>query len=286
MPLSASLVSETGAAWKCAMRVLASVLLFSTIVSTGLGQEFIPESDAKIQIHGLAIETDGLPNRDRERIIHLLEGCICSQEELEARIGIAFRELGYLDAHVDEPRLSFVSETQSANEVNVSVRVDAGPQYRLGAISLQKATLFPTDRMRKLFPIQSGDLFNVTKIVEGLEQLRSLYGTEGYVDFVASPMQIEKPHRTLDLIIEIDEGKPYDFGPLLLEGIEPHAGAGKALIESWKTLQDRRYSPLLLKHWVAANSSEWRGQGAATSDEIVTAEDPALHVVNVKLLLR
>jgi Surface antigen variable number repeat len=268
------------------MRVLAAVLLFSTIVSIGLGQEFFPESGAKIQIHRLAIEADGLSNRDRERIIHLLEGCICSQGELDARIGIAFRDLGYFHAHVDEPSLSFVSETQRAKEVNVSVRVDAGAQYRLGEISFQKGTLFPTDRMRKLFPIQTGDLFNVTKIVEGLEQLRSLYGTEGYVDFVASPMQREKPHRTLDLVIEIEEGKPYDFGPLLLEGIEPHAGAGKALLESWKTLQDRRYSPLLLKHWVTANSSEWRGQGAATSGQIVTAEDPVSHVVNVKLLLR
>jgi hypothetical protein len=140
--------------------------------------------------------------------------------------------------------------------------------------------------MRKLFPIQTGDLFNRTKIVEGLEQLRSLYATEGYVDFVANPVtRFDELHRTIALVIEIDEGNPYGFGRLVLDGVEPHAGAGKALLESWKTLQGRRYSPPLLKRWLAANTSEWPSRGAVTSDRIVSAQDLALRVVNVKLLL-
>jgi outer membrane translocation and assembly module TamA len=232
----------------------------------------------------LVIEANRLPNGDRERIAHSFEHRIYCQGELEPRIETAFRDLGYFYARADEPKLSSVSETQGAKDVNVSVRVDQGVQYRLGEIRFEKTSLFPSDRMRKLFAVQTGDLFNYTRIGEGLEQLRNLYATEGYVDLVANPVtRFDESHRTIDLYIDLDEGKSYDFGRLLLDGTEPHAGAGKALLESWKTLQGRRYNPLLLKRWLVENTSDW--PSAPTLDRTVATEDPELHVVNVKLLL-
>jgi outer membrane translocation and assembly module TamA len=269
---------------ECAMRVSIGILLFLTVVNIGLGQEVSPESKTKLRIDKLVIEANRLPNGDRERIAHSFEHRIYCQGELEPRIETAFRDLGYFYARADEPKLSSVSETQGAKDVNVSVRVDQGVQYRLGEIRFEKTSLFPSDRMRKLFAVQTGDLFNYTRIGEGLEQLRNLYATEGYVDLVANPVtRFDESHRTIDLYIDLDEGKSYDFGRLLLDGTEPHAGAGKALLESWKTLQGRRYNPLLLKRWLVENTSDW--PSAPTLDRTVATEDPELHVVNVKLLL-
>lgn len=266
------------------MRVLIGILLFSTIVNIGLGQEVSSESDARVRIHKLVIEADSLPNPDRERITHLFEHRIYPQGELQDRVRIALQDLGYFRARIDEPKLSFIRQTQEAKDADISIRVNEGVQYRLGEIRFEKSSLFPSDRMRKLFAVQTADLFNYTKIGEGLEQLRSLYATEGYVDFVANPVtRFDESHRTIDLDIDIDEGKSYDFGRLLLDGTEPRAGAGKALIESWKTLQGRRYNPLLLKRWLVTNTSDW--PSAATLDRTLATEDPELHVVNVKLLL-
>jgi hypothetical protein len=264
------------------MRVLVGILLFSAIANIGLGQALSPESDATVRIQKLVIEADGLPNRDRERITHSFENRTYPGVELEARIRIAFQDLGYFRARVDEPKLSFASETPGAQDVDVAVRVDEGAQYRLGEIRFEKSSLFPPDQMRKLFAVQTGELFNYTKIGEGLEQLRSVYATEGYVNFAAVPeTRFDESHRAIALDIEIDEGKPYDFGRLLLDGIEPHAGAGNALMESWKTLQGKRYSPPVLKSWLAANTSDW--PSAPTSDRTVATPDPVLPVVNVKL---
>jgi outer membrane translocation and assembly module TamA len=265
------------------MRTLVGILLFLIVANLGLGQEFSPESDAKLGIHKVVIQANDLPNRDRERITHQFEHRIYASKEIQDRIRIAFQDLGYFRAHVDEPKLSFVRQTQWAKDVNVSVRVDEGVQYRLGEIRFENASLFPSGRMRKLFAVHTGDLFDYTRIGQGLEQLRSLYGTEGYIDFVANPLtRFDESHSTIDLVIEIDEGKPYDFGRLVLDGTEPHADAGKVLIESWKTLQGRRYSPLLLTRWLAANTSDW--PSAPTSGRTVAIGDPVLHVVNVKLL--
>lgn len=43
-------------------------------------------------------------------------------------------------------------------------------------------------------------------------------------------IETNEARRTITLSMDIDEGKPWDFGCLLLEGPEPYAGAGKVLI--------------------------------------------------------
>jgi len=271
------------------MRIFVGILLFSTILNTGPGQEPTPvllKSNANVRIHKLTIDAPRLPDSDRELITRSLERRNFFQSELSDRIQAAFQDLGYIHARVDEPRFAFISQTQPANNVNVSVKVDQGPQYRLGEIQFQKASLFPADRMRPLFQIQTGGLFARTAFSKGLDQLRSLYATEGYINMVAAPVvRIDDSRRTIDIVLELDEGKPYDFGRLFLNGIEPHPGAYKALMESWKTLQGKRYNPLLLESWLTANASEW--PGAKDLNRIATnQEQPASHTVDIKLQLQ
>jgi outer membrane protein assembly factor BamA len=260
------------------MRILLAILLSSTVAGIGLAQQsssVSEESDKKIRIHRLTLDANNLPNEDRERITHSFEHSIffegeflqAFEDELQERIRQAFRDLGYFKARADEPKLSFLRQTQPATVVDVSVKVDQGVQYRLGDIRFVKAAVFPADRMRPLFQLQAGELFAATEISKGMDQLRNLYATEGYINCVAMPVvQINESHRTIDVVLDLDEGKPYDFGRLLLDGTEPHPGAYKALTDSWKTLQGKRYNPLLLKQWLTANASAWPGAAASNWD--------------------
>jgi hypothetical protein len=193
------------------------------------------------------------------------------------------RYLGYFKAVVDEPRFSFPMQGEGTRIANVTVKVEPGAQYRLGEIHVQKATVFPSTQLRNLFSLRRGDLFNVTKFVEGLEDLRKLYETQGYVNFVGTPItSSDDSRRTIDIVVDIDEGKPFNFGRLYLEGVEPHPGAGKALLNSWKTLEGKRYNPLELQHWLLANHVDWK-VGTRISDSMRMAADPESLVVNVKL---
>lgn len=45
--------------------------------------------------------------------------------------------------------------------------------------------------------------------------------------------ETDEERRTVALTLDIDEGKAWDFGLLLLEGPEPYAGAGNALVAAW-----------------------------------------------------
>jgi outer membrane translocation and assembly module TamA len=161
--------------------------------------------------------------------------------------------------------------------------VEPGALYRLGEIHFQRATIFPPAQLRNVFSLRNGDLFSPTKFSEGLDELRKLYATRGYVDCVANPVaSIDESRRTIDLVLDVDEGRPYDFGKLYLVGVEPRPGAGKALLDSWKPLEGRRYNPVELQHWLLANHFDWK-VSALASDSIRTTGDPRSLVVNVTL---
>jgi outer membrane protein assembly factor BamA len=205
------------------------------------------------------------------------------QAEIGVRIGVALRNLGYDRSIVDEPKISFPSQGVRKGMAQVTVKVKQGTQYRLGEIHIQKATIFPSTRLRNLFSLRRGEIFNVGKIVEGLEDLRKLYETKGYVNFAAVPEEsIDESRRTIDLVVDVDEGKPYNFGKLYLDGVEPYAGAGQALLNSWKTLEGKRYNSLELQHWLLAHHLDWK-VGTRVSDSMKMTPDPVSPVVNVKL---
>ena len=265
------------------MRILVRLLVASLLASAGLGQPCFAESANNIRIGKLVIESNSLPDADRERIIHLFQQKTYLQPEIGERIECALRNLGYFKAVVDEPKFSFPTQGERRRIAHVTVKVEQGAQYRLGEIYIQKATIFPPGQLRNLFSLRRGDLFNVARIVEGVEDLRKLYETRGYVNFVPAPIpSSDESRRTIDLVVDVDEGKPFNFGKLYLEGVEPHAGAGKALLNSWKTLEGKRYNPLELQHWLLANHVDWK-VGTRISDSMRMATDPESLVVNVKL---
>ena len=113
--------------------------------------------------------------------------------------------------------------------------------------------------------------------------MRKLYGTRGYVNMVAAPVVTsDESRRIIDIVLEVDEGEAYDFGRLYLQGVEPHPGAGKALLDSWKPLEGKRFNTLELERWLQANHSEWK-VGTQVSQWIKMAPDWRSQVVDVTL---
>jgi len=263
------------------MHFFVRVLIVSSLANAVLGQPRLDESAHCIRISRLVIESNSLSAADRERIIRLFREKTYPEAEIGERIRQAMRSVGYFKAVVDEPKFSF--PTQGREIANVTVKVNPGAQYRLGEIHFLRATVLSPDQLRNVFWQRKGDLFNATKFSVGLEHLRKLYGTRGYVDMVATPLVItDESRHSIDLNLQVDEGQAYDFGKLYLEGVEPHPGAGKALLNSWNPLEGRRYNPVKLQHWLLANHFDWK-VSALASDSIKTTVDAESRVVNVTL---
>lgn len=262
------------------MNRLVKFLALSFLATTALGQSRPAESVNKVRISKLVIESSNLPSADRKQLIQLFQQKTYFQPEIGERILIALQDLGYFKALVDEPRFSFPKHVDEKGIADVTVTVEPGTQYRLGEIRFEKATVFPSAQLRDLFPLRSGELFSRTGVVKGLENIRKLYETKGYVDLVATPEIIsDESRRKIDLVVFVDEGRQFNFGQLLLEGVEPHAGAAKELLDSWKPLVGKQYSSLELHQWLLAHHVDWKVSPDAV--KLVLGPDPP--VVNVKL---
>ena len=70
-----------------------------------------------------------------------------------------------------------LTSNPTSQRIALSVRVDEGPQYRLGRVSF-KNNMAVTDSnlLRRQFPIKDGDTFDRSKIAKGMENLQKAYG--------------------------------------------------------------------------------------------------------------
>ena len=241
-----------------AVRIIAGIALL--LVFTAAGNTQTPQSpQAELKIRNVAIISDDLPAVDRLQIALLLQGGNSDPDEVQERVRRMLQDLGFYHAQVDTPQLGNISQAetsqpQTTNGIDVTVKVLPGAQYRFGIIEFKHATLFPPDKLRGQFPVKAGSLFNVTSVSYGLDQLRNLYQSNGHINFGAIPTPaIDEKRHIVNLTIDLDEGKAYVFGQLNLDGIEPHAGDGNALVTSWASLQGKPYNPDLLKDWLASN---------------------------------
>ncbi|MFI5089544.1 MAG: POTRA domain-containing protein [Terriglobales bacterium] len=174
-----------------------------------------------------------------------------------------------------------VAQERNVRIADVTVTVEEGLRYRLGEISFKGGTVFPADEMRRMFPMQAGEVFNTEKMREGIQNLRKLYGTQGYINLTPVPVSTSDDSRqTVDVIFDLDEGKLFSFGPLVLDGPEPHAGARKALLESWKKLQGKPFDWDALQQWLRKNRLKWP---SAAPTPVETSQDQTSQVVTVRL---
>lgn len=276
------------------MHILIRSIFFSLIATTVLAQHPCTATTTSpaetVRINKLIIESSTLPEPDHRQLTHLLQQQSYTEPELRAggsgapdieeHVMQALRERGYFKAHASN--VSFTPQPGS-KAVDVTVKVEPGPQYRLGQIRFENVTVFSSNQLRQLVPLQSGDLFNATEFSKSLDALRNLYSTRGYVDMVLNPVpRIDESRHVINLVLSLDEGKPYNFGQLSLEGVEPHAGAAKALLATWKPLEGKPYNSLELQKWFDANRPTWR----ASPDRwqaISSSEQFESRVVNITL---
>jgi hypothetical protein len=125
-------------------------------------------------------------------------------------------------------------------------------------------------------------VFNLCKIARGLDDIRELYGTRGYVNLATVLEVVSNESRgTIDLLIDVEEGQPYDFGKLYLEAVEPYPGAAQTLLKSGEP-PPRQTIQLELRRWFAENKSHWKVAPLWRSVNLMPP-DPEHRVVNVTL---
>ena len=134
----------------------------------------------------------------------------------------AYQNRGYFKVVINEPKTVIhdtghqgfhipLLQSGRGKAVDITIPVEEGEKYRLGSITFKNNKAFTKLKaLRAQFPIKDGDVFDRSKIVKGLDNLRQAYGTLGYINFTPVPEQTFDDDKKLIFIsIDEDEGKQF-----------------------------------------------------------------------------
>jgi len=171
-------------------------------------QSAVSPANTPVLVRSLTIDSNDLPESDRLKIVQSYQGGTYPLEELMQRIRQNVRDRGYAKASVEFPQPASTPAGQPPQPMDISVRVSAGAQYTLSGFSIEGAGALSQDEIIQQFSFHPGDFFNATAIGRGLDRLKKLYGSKGYVNFAVIPqLQMDDVRHTVTLILEIKEGK-------------------------------------------------------------------------------
>src|SRR5713226_6471578 len=121
---------------------------------------------------------------------------IYHKEKLDADLDrlrvLVYADHGYLKAHFGEPRVEEVGQIgtwvplfgHKGRGLKVIIPVDEGRQYRAGEVKVEDNTEFTADEIKSVVGLKPGDVIKGYSVVQkGLENLKKLYGSRGYIQF-------------------------------------------------------------------------------------------------------
>jgi outer membrane protein insertion porin family len=139
------------------------------------------------------------------------------QTDLTERLPRFAADRGYLDFTVVRDTFDVNPET-GKGELTVEVR--EGPQYRLGAVTVEGNTRFPTDYLAGVLKSEPGQVYSEKQVQDTATQLKQLYNNDGYIYAQIAPLRKrrEDGSQVVDLVWQIREGEPAEVQRIVITG--------------------------------------------------------------------
>jgi outer membrane translocation and assembly module TamA len=193
--------------------------------------------------------------------------------EAIGRVKQQLQQRGYFKAEIASSRFGEPSRRDSgaAGLVAVSMAVRPGPRYRLSEIRIRSQSAFTAAELRALFQMKNGDVFDTERVRLGLDRLRQLYGTRGYINVFPTPeIAIDDPHHTISLNINVDEGQVYRIAELQLLGIDDDQKISLLSEVAPGTVYNSGKFEAALKSWMEKNPGWEASTDYRRNDEAAT----------------
>jgi outer membrane protein insertion porin family len=146
------------------------------------------------------------------------------QTDLDRLRVLTYVDNGYLQARFGEPRVEQVGKVgtwlpligHKGEGLKLIIPITEGRQYTAGEIKIQDNKEFTEEQIKSVLNIKPGDVVKGYSVVnKGIENLKKLYGSRGYIQFDAyfQPEFKDDPNDpnkgTADVTFVIEEGKQY-----------------------------------------------------------------------------
>lgn len=221
--------------------LISTILLSGSLLQAQCAKDHRENKNAGILITDFTITgTQTISATDLARITNDMIGSCFDEdsEEMQERLRAAFQDRGYFQVEVKSLRIKPRDPLGIPKPVALEGEVSEGPQFRLAQVTFVNNHEFPSEKLRTQFSLKKGDLVERAKIACGLDGLRKLYGTRGYLDYVAIPETQFGSNATMNLTISFEEGPQYHMGKLDIVAEKEVAGRLRML---WKLAEGDAY---------------------------------------------
>ncbi len=140
---------------------------------------------------------------------------------LELGVRAKYQEQGHVKMLIKEPTIDVRDVTGislfpiplkpwKGKRVFIDVEIEEGHQYRVGEVNFTGNTLFTKEQLLRVFGMQQGEIFNGELIRKGFENLKKIYGSQGYINWTPIPRQdIDDETKLVSIVFDFEEGNRY-----------------------------------------------------------------------------
>ena len=135
-------------------------------------------------------------------------------EQDVTRLTSYYKNNGYMQARVGEPQVKFVGD-----EIEITIKVDEGPQFKVGKVELTGDLLIPKEELLASMEIAQEEFFNRETLRNDVLKLTDLYSNEGYAYADIAPKVLEDPEKLIvDITFDIQKGEQVYFEEIIISG--------------------------------------------------------------------
>ena len=131
-----------------------------------------------------------------------------------SKIAAHYHNHGYIQAKLAEPELTY-----EAKWIHIDIKIDEGPQFKVGKVDIEGALIQPKSELLKKVKITEEKVYNREIIREDILTLQDIYSDAGYAYADISPRIDQDPKKlTANVTYWIDKGPPVYFEKIIISG--------------------------------------------------------------------
>ncbi len=133
------------------------------------------------------------------------------EEDVE-KITSYYKENGFLDVVVEKPVIEVIGD-----RFTITIKIQEKQKYYVGDISIEGNTLFPSNYLMALMQFETGDVYNLAKAEESVQNLYTVYADEGYIYCSIVPLETVRDS-VIDITYSFRESSPANINLVTITG--------------------------------------------------------------------
>ena len=182
-----------------------------------------------------------------------------AEEQAEELVREEYQNQGYFKVRI-AVKSTPVSALTPTTDLNIVI-LEEGEQYWLRDLRVENAKAFSDEQLLSLFPVRLGEIFDRSRFVTGLEALKRLYASNGYINFTPTPnLAFDDSAGRVSVVVGLDEDRQFRMGRLVVLGLNKSrttAIAGQCPLQPGAIFRDDLLLDFLKRDWPFASFAAW-----------------------------